>query len=43
MAVAERLRDGIEGISPSVFDIAVINDVQVVQQIFHQMASYTLK
>ena len=37
------LRSGIEGISPGVFDIAVMNDVQAIQQIFHQIAFYTLK
>ena len=40
---AEQLRSGIEGISPGVFDIAVMNDVQAIQQIFHQIAFYTLK
>ena len=39
---AEQLRSGIEGISPGVFDIAVMNDVQAIQQIFHQIAFYTL-
>lgn len=42
-AAAEQLRSGIEGISPGVFDIAVMNDVQAIQQIFHQIAFYTLK
>ena len=40
---AEQLRSGIEGISPGVFDIAVMNDVQAIQQIFHQIAFYILK
>ena len=42
-AAAEQLRSGIEGISLGVFDIAVMNDVQAIQQIFHQIAFYTLK
>ena len=33
---AEQLRSGIEGISPGVFDIAVMNDVQAIQQIYEE-------
>lgn len=33
---AEQLRSGIEGISPGVFDIAVMNDVQATQQIYEK-------
>ena len=40
-AAAEQLRSGIEGISLGVFDIAVMNDVQAIQQIFHQISFLT--